>query len=419
MDLNRNTIKKILLIIAFGIVLFLGLQNLGTVLGVAGSVFKLITPFIFGGCLAFIMNVPLKLIENKLFAPLNRRSNKVWEKCRRPLCVLLTFLLLAGLLWLVIFLIVPELVRTVIALAEVAPAFFDEAGKWLIEVAERFHISTDFINSYNFDKINWEQIIPTALSFLQNGAIGLIHTASSLVSGIFNLVLGIAFSFYILFQKEKLSGQLRRLCYAAFPEDKVDYALKIGKLSNRIFSNFITGQFTEAIIIGLLCFVGMLIFRMPYAAMISVLVGFTALIPVFGAFIGTAVGAFLILMVDPIKAIWFVVFIIVLQQLEGNLIYPRVVGTSVGLPGIWVLVAVTIGGSLLGVAGMLLFVPLSSVLYCLIREGVVRRLKQKKVDEEKLVPDPPEVSPPRQKKKKRKKTQAASSQEAGSAQADG
>ena len=392
MELNRKNMKKILLIIAFAILLFLGLQNLSKVMGVAGRVFSLLTPFLFGGCAAFIMNVPLKLIENKLFAPLNSRKGKVWEKCRRPVCIFLTFLLFVGLIWLVVALVVPELVRTILSLKDVAPPFFEQVGNWLIKTAQELHIDTSFLSSLEFDftKINWEKIAPTALNFLQNGAIGIMNAASSIFSGIFNLVLGIAFSFYILFQKEKLAGQVRRICYAYFPEERVDYALEIGGLSNKIFSNFITGQFTEAIIIGILCFAGMLIFRMPYAAMISVLVGFTALIPIFGAFIGTAVGAFLILMVNPIQAVWFVLFIIVLQQLEGNLIYPRVVGTSVGLPGIWVLVAVTLGGSLFGIVGMLVFVPISSVLYCVAKQAVAKRLKEKDVDEDKLraaVPD--------------------------------
>ena len=192
----------------------------------------------------------------------------------------------------------------------------------------------------------------------------------TLVSGIVNLIIALAFSFYLLAQKEKLSSNTKKVLFAFFPKKKVTNLLNIIELTDQTFTNFVSGQLLEAVIIGVLCFIGMLIFGMPYAAVISVLVGFTALIPVFGAFIGTAIGAFLILFVSPVKAIWFVVFIIILQQLEGNLIYPKVVGKSVGLPGILVLTAVSIGGSLMGVLGILISVPVCAVLYTLLKRAV-------------------------------------------------
>ena len=203
--------------------------------------------------------------------------------------------------------------------------------------------------------------------------------AGSIVTAVMNFVIAFAFSIYILAQKETLKRQSMKVLTAVMKPEKLDKLLNLLRLANKTFTNFITGQLTEAVIIGVLCFIGMTIFRMPYAPAISVLVGFTALIPVFGAFIGTAVGAFLILLVKPIQAVWFVIFIIVLQQFEGNLIYPKVVGKSVGLPGIWVLVAVTVGGNAMGVMGMLISVPLCSVLYAVSREAVNNKLKMKRI----------------------------------------
>ena len=226
-------------------------------------------------------------------------------------------------------------------------------------------------------ELDWNKIT----SFIQNGATNVIsstfNAAASVVNGTINFFLGLIFAFYLLSQKEKLMVQTKRFLYAFFPEKKMDSILRVGSLANKTFSNFISGQCTEAVILGVLCFIGMSVFRFPYALMISVLVGFMSLIPIFGAFIGVAIGAFLILMVSPLKALWFVVFFIVLQQVEGNLIYPRVVGNSIGLPAIWVLVAVIVGGSAMGILGMILFIPLCSVLYALLREAVPKKLSEK------------------------------------------
>ena len=204
-----------------------------------------------------------------------------------------------------------------------------------------------------------------------------LGVASTVAGTITSLVLGIVFAIYILLKKEDLRRQIKKVMRAYLPEKKEKKIIEISELSNKIFGNFITGQCLEAVIIGVLCFIGMLLLNIPYASTISVLVGFTALIPVFGAFIGTIVGAFLILMVSPTKAIIFIIFILILQQLEGNLIYPKVVGKSVGLPGIWVLVAVTIGASVYGILGMLISVPLCSILYSIIRTNVNDKIDQK------------------------------------------
>jgi len=206
-----------------------------------------------------------------------------------------------------------------------------------------------------------------------------MNFTSSLFGGIVDLVLGFVFSMYVLSQKEKLGSNVKKVMNTFLPQKRVGQVTEIIAISDKAFSNFITGQLTEALIIGALCFIGMVAFNMPYALTISVLVGFTALIPVFGAFIGTAIGAFLILMVSPIKAVWFIVFIIVLQQIEGNFIYPKVVGKSVGLPGIWVLTAVTIGNGMFGLLGMIVAVPTFSVLYTLLKKVVDNKTKKQKI----------------------------------------
>lgn len=231
--------------------------------------------------------------------------------------------------------------------------------------------------------IDWNKVVNIVTDSIKNGGSAVFNTTlgitSSIVGGVMNLVLSLVFSIYLLLQKEQLGAQLKNVMLAFLPPQRVEKILSVGRLSNRIFSKFVSGQCTEAVILGLLCFTGMSIFSMPYAMMISVVVGVTALIPMFGAFIGAGIGAFLILMVDPMQAFWFLIYIVVLQQLEGNLIYPRVVGKSVGLPGLWVLVAVTIGGNLWGVMGILLSVPLCSVVYSLFRQLVRDRLKKKHV----------------------------------------
>ena len=377
MELNRKNVQKIILIVSSAILLFLAVQNLPAVMGFVGAFFRLLSPFLIGACIAFILNVPLHFFENKAFAILNKKSSKVWPKIRRPVCITITILCFLLALFFILFLLVPELVNTFGIIKNKLPPFLEQMQAW---AQVNLPIAAEYLDDIELD---WNKIAESASGFLQNGATSLLNTTvsvtTSIVSGVVNFILGLIFSFYILAQKEKLATQLKRVLYAFLPEKRAESFLSVCSLSNGIFSKFITGQCTEAVILGLLCFIGMNIFRLPYSPMIATLIGFTALIPIFGAFIGIIVGAFLILMVSPIKALWFIIFIVVLQQIEGNLIYPKVVGSSVGLPGIWVLFAVTIGGSAFGIAGMLVGVPLCSVLYCLFRQAVSAQLEKKKI----------------------------------------
>lgn len=405
MELDRKTIKKILLIITFGIVLFLGLQNISAVASVLSAGLRLLMPLIIGFCVAFILNVLLRVIEERAFAPLNRKNPPLWNRVRRTLSIVLTLGVIIGMLFILVFMIVPELKRAFMLLLDNLPRYSEQVKAWITQAAAILKVDASTLTNLEID---WEKLSATVLDYLKRDSGKLVNTTvgitTSIFSAIFNFILGVVFSVYILMQKEKLGSQATRMLYAFLPEKWADEALHIAALSNKMFSRFVTGQCTEAVIIGMLCFIGMVIFRMPYAPMISVLVGFTSLIPIFGAFIGTAIGAFLILMDSPMQAFWFVIFIIILQQMEGDVIYPRVVGSSVGLPSLWVLLAVTIGGSVWGVLGMLVSVPVCSVLYCLMREIVGARLKGRGLTEKLTVlEEPPAPLPPKQKREKKPK----------------
>lgn len=376
MELNKRSVKRILLIITFTVLLIWGVYNHKQLGELLLGVYSLISPFVIGLCIAYIVNVLLCPVENLWMKLLNKRKGKWPEKLKRPLCLLLTILLVIGIILAIVLIIMPELRDSVASLIDMIPSYAEEVQRWWVSLStflDKYSINLPEL-SFKPDKI---------IDILKDGGTVLFNTtasvAGSIVTAVMNFVIAFAFSIYVLAQKETLKRQSMKVLSAAMKPDKLDKLLNLLRLSNKTFTNFITGQLTEAVIIGALCFVGMTIFRMPYAPAISVLVGFTALIPVFGAFIGTAIGAFLILLVNPLQAVWFVIFIIVLQQFEGNLIYPKVVGKSVGLPGIWVLVAVTVGGNAMGVMGMLISVPLCSILYAVSREAVNDKLKMKQI----------------------------------------
>lgn len=376
MELNKRSVKRILLIITFTVLLIWGVYNHKQLGEILLGIYSLISPFVIGLCIAYLVNVLLRPVENLWMKLLNKRKGKWPEKLKRPLCLLLTILLVIGIILAIVLIIMPELRDSVASLIDMIPSYAEEVQRWWVSLST-------FLDKYNVDLPEFDFKPDKLIDILKDGGTVLFNTtasvAGSIVTAVMNFVIAFAFSIYVLAQKETLKRQSMKVLNAVMNPEKLDKLLNLLRLANKTFTNFITGQLTEAVIIGALCFIGMTIFRMPYAPAISVLVGFTALIPVFGAFIGTAVGAFLILLVKPIQAVWFVIFIIVLQQFEGNLIYPKVVGKSVGLPGIWVLVAVTVGGNAMGVMGMLISVPLCSVLYAVSREAVNNKLKMKRI----------------------------------------
>ena len=378
-EFNKKGIKtttKYIVGIAFIIIaITFVINNDVKVSGLLDNVYKVVAPFLLGLAMAFVLNVlirPLEALWDKLF----KKETKASKALKRPVSLILSIVLLLGFLTAILFLIIPEFIKTFSNIVEVLPEYTNTVLGWVSNIREfavrhNVHIPELKFNPdtvINFLKTNFANstTINKTLDF-----------TSSLVTGVINLIVAVAFSVYLLAQKEKIGSNVKKTLYAFFPTKRIDWLINVTKITDQTFTKFISGQLLEAVIIGALCFVGMLIFRMPYASVISVLVGVTALIPVFGAFIGTAIGAFLILFVSPIKALWFVVFIVILQQLEGNLIYPKVVGKSVGLPGIWVLVAVTVGGNTMGVLGIILAVPACAVIYTLLRETVYKRLKKK------------------------------------------
>lgn len=401
MQLDKENIKKIVGIVSFAILLNWGLKNTEFIGKLMGLAIGLVLPFLIGGSLASIINVPMRFLERKLFdEPYAKRKKMpqqkkniperppIWWRMKRPLSLILSLILVIGVIFVGMFLIVPEIADSFSTIAVSIKQFPEQLHRWSLQLMDYMPQIAVWLEQLdqNMD-IDWQKTIMEAISFLQNGAGNVLSTtfnvAASIFSGIVTGFLAIVFSFYLLLNKEKLGGQIKQILYAYMKDEHADYIVRVGRMANKTFSSFLSGQCIEAVILGSLFFVAMTIFRFPYALMISVLIAFTALIPVFGAFIGCIVGAFLILLLNPIQAIWFVVLFLVLQQFEGNVIYPKVVGGSVGLPAMWVLVAVTLGGSTMGVVGMLVNIPLFSVLYSLFREAVKNRLKQKQVPIEK------------------------------------
>lgn len=375
MELNRDTINKIRGLILFTVITVIVGINYIKVLGLLAAAVNMAAPFILGAAIAFILNVPMRRIESSLSHVLKKSSRLL-----RPVSMALSILLVAGVLFLVMFVVAPQLVRTLLGLQSSIPVFFGEVRQWLEQL---FAENPQILTNMERIQIDWQQLFNDALKFLKNGAGSMLDTtfsaAISIVNGMSTFLIGFIFSIYILLQKENLIRQTKKLLAAFLPERTVERIVRIAALTSRTFSNFFTGQCMEAVILGSMFFIVLVVLRLPYALLIGVLIAFTALIPVFGAFIGWAVGAFLMLIISPMDALLFSVVFFTLQQIEGNMIYPHVVGNSVGLPSIWVLVAVTLGGSMMGVVGMLIFIPLCSVLYTLLRDTVNERLKRRKL----------------------------------------
>lgn len=392
MNLNSKNIKKIRGLILFAAVVLLALMKFDLLCSAVVFLISICKPFVLGAVIAFVINLPMRFYEKKLFdaSGLKPQTKGKLAKIKRPVSLILALVSVILVLTLVIITVIPQLVATVQVLAKEIPLFMEEFFDWLEVVLAANPQLLAQINAIEIPEINWQEVFQTIWNFLQNGMGNMLTStfsvASSIVSGTVNFFIALIFSFYILIQKERLGDQCRRLVKAYTKPHIYEWVMKVAHLLYQNFSRFITGQCTEAIILGALFIITMSIFRFPFSFMIGVLIAFTALIPIVGAFIGCFIGAFLILVDSPTKVIGFLILFIILQQLEGNLIYPHVVGNSVGLPSIWVLAAVTVGGSLFGVAGMLIFIPLLSTVYLLLKEDVNRRnyveIKQKEKNTE-------------------------------------
>ena len=379
MDLSNLSIKKIRELIVFTALLVVALWKFDVVLGVLKTIGQIIFPFILGGAIVFVINVPMSFLEKKIFENI-KKENKAARKLARPVSLLLTIVLVIGVIALVMIGVIPQLTKTMGSLMINITDFIPQIKIW---IRDFFHDNREIMNLVDQVQFKPDQAIRWGISLLGNGAGNMMNTTvsavGSVVSGLATFFIAFSFACYVLFQKEKLHVQIRKLLFAFLPKQKADAFLKVCSLTYRTFANFLTGQCLEAVILGCMFVVTLSILRMPYALLIGVLIAFTALIPIFGAFIGCAVGSFLIFMVSPKQAIIFIIVFLVLQQIEGNLIYPHVVGESVGLPSIWVLAAVTIGGNLMGIVGMLVFIPLLSVVYTIFRKVVYQRLKKRHI----------------------------------------
>lgn len=382
--------EKRLTKLVFKWILFAGLVCLGVIyskeLVTILKVFVgMLSPFLVGGAIAFVLKLPTSFIERNIF--------RKWEKSsgvKRGLSILLALLFVISLLVFVVLIVVPQLGRTLVELGTAISAFMRELIVNLEALVQQYPELQDSLVALESISVDWNSVISYVTNFVKTGVLSMVTTTvgigGSLAGMLFDGVISLVFAIYILTGKENLGRQGKKLLRAYLSEKGYNRTIKILALCNQNFSRFISGQCLEAVILGTMFVICMTIFQMPYALLVGVLIAFTALIPIVGAFIGCAVSAFLILMVSPIKAVGFVAMFLVLQQLEGNLIYPRVVGNSVGLPAIWVLVAVSVGGSMFGVVGMLVFIPLMSTIYALLRENVnaktIERLEKEKAVKE-------------------------------------
>lgn len=379
-EMNKKTIRQLLMLVTFAILLYSGLEHMEIVLNFLKYIFTLFFPFLLGLAIAFILNVPVTLIENKIFYRKNQKMTEKQKKRIRFLSISLSIIIVLVILIFVMFLIVPEFIKTIQLLIEKLPTLLTEFQNWLTNITTNFPDINQFVTSIKIDQVAFQTTLKTWLETSVSGILNSsINFIISLITGMINFFIAFIFAIYILAQKENLGKQVNQVLTAYCKEKYVKSFFKICSLAHKTFSSFITVQCVEACILGTLCFIGMLIFRFPYALSISVLVAVTALIPVFGAFIAATIGAILIFITNPIQAVWFIVYFLVLQQIEGNIIYPRVIGKSVSLPAMWVMLAVTIGGSLFGIIGMLISVPVSSICYALFREATKNRLKEKEI----------------------------------------
>ena len=413
MHLEGKTLRNVFFGVAACIVLYWLLHEPERVESVWGFISNLLSPFVVGSALAFVLNVPMRGIERWFGSVKNKFL-------RRSVAIVLTFVFIGLLLYLVFRMLLPQLIDTIQNLTRQLPVFLTGIVDWVKEfLADHPDVLAWLEENTKYEEMDWSEIIEkvvglagSSVTLIISGVFSMIGT---LFAGIFNAVISVVFAVYCLARKEILARQFRRLAYSFLPERFCDKTIRILRLTNATFSNFISGQCVEACILGCLFAVCMMIFRMPYIPLVCVLISVTALVPIVGAFVGCILGAFFILVNDPLQAVWFVIMFLILQQFENNVIYPKVVGKSVGLPGMWVLLAVTVGGELLGVAGMLLMIPLASVLYALLREVTAKRLDTLCIDSSKLQDQPSPVrnriaeryKKAREKKKFREKSEQA------------
>ena len=373
----QNKILRTVTVIGALLIACIVIIDLSAFLSALGAIAGIIMPISVGLCIAFVINIPLTLLE-RLWDKIDKHSTRRYHHAiKRAVCLFICIAGLGGIIFLFVLTVTPYLESSLTSLFNALPVFVDKLQALWDSLSEKLAAYSIRLPELDLDT---EKISSALTEYFSKNSDRILNIsigfASSVVSTVFNVILAAVISVYVLAKKERLRIQAKRILWAFFPEERCKSVLNVASLTASTFARFLTGQLTEAVILGVLCLIGMLIFGFPYAALISLIIGVTALIPIFGAFIGIGIGALLILLYDPLTAVWFLVFITVLQQIETNIIYPRVVGKSVGLPALWVLIAVTVGSSF-GIIGMLISVPLVSVIYCLAGQLVSARLEKK------------------------------------------
>ena len=375
---KEDKVKKNIFIGAVLILIYFLLSNITTIYAVFLKLINILLPFIIGGAIAFVLNVPMKRLESHFFKTKDKDPSSGWGKLRRALSMIITIFLALVVIVLLLYMVIPQLISTIGQLVKQIPTGVNSITAWAEDKFNKYPVVMDMVESA---ALNWQTIVEKITGVLEDYFSmvieGGVNAVSGILSGITNVLIGLVFAIYILIQKEHLYKQLVKLLYSFFSRESADRIIDLGAITSRTFAKFVSGQCVEAIILGLMFFITMTICRLPYALLISLIISVSALIPIVGAFIGCGIGFLLILIENPVKALIFLGVFLVLQQIEGNLIYPKVVGSSVGLPGIWVLVSVTVGGSLFGVTGMIIFIPLASVTYALVRHYVYNQLIKK------------------------------------------
>ena len=375
---DSKKIKQIKNIIIFTAAIALIVMYSSEIGALAVSLIDIVMPFIIGAAIAFVINIPMKVFETKLFG---KWHGKTADVLKRIISMIMAIVLVVGIVTIVIVTVLPQLITTVKEIIALIPSAAQRAYDWGLKMFHDNPKIMKYLKDIDPQSIDWSGMLGSVVTFAKNQFGNVLSGAASIIgniaSGLFNGIISVIFALYVLIQKEKLASQCDRIAKAYLKERHYKFVVKTAKLLNVNFHNFLTGQCLEACILGLMFVVVMPILKLPYPVLTGVLIGFTALIPIAGAFIGCAICAFLILIVSPVKMVVFIVMFLVLQQIEGNFIYPKVVGNSVGLPALWVLVAVTVGGSLMGVVGMLIFIPIFSTVYMLLREDVNKRNQAK------------------------------------------
>lgn len=389
MKLDRKNVRIILLIITFAVVLYTAAQNLAAIYGAVATVWNVFGVVITGLAMAFVLNVPLKLFENRVFYGMSEDRRPYVRKMRRPVSLVCALVVTLGVIVILIAVIMPQLTATVAEVASQLPNYINSVVQWLRDFLSGFGITIDALEDFSVD---WEQVFSDLTTYLKEGSANVSESAASagssvvstvtdvggsVISTVMNTFLGLIVAVYVLAQKERI-GRFMKRCIDAFIPHRASSAIsRIASMASETFSNFVAGQFTDSCILGVLCYICMRIFRFPYPEVISVVIGVTSLVPMVGSFIGEVIGALLILIVSPIKALLFIVMVLAIQQVDGAFIYPRIVGKSVGLPGVAVFCAVIVGGNVAGVLGSLLGVPVCALLYALLREAVDARQKRR------------------------------------------